>query len=104
MQRGIFLCSQSSLTGNTMGILDPFSKLTGASGGADQPGSHPLLHSIFAMINNSNTGGIQGLVNTFHDKGLGGVISSWVGTGSNQPINPDQITHALGADRLQQIP
>jgi uncharacterized protein YidB (DUF937 family) len=55
------------------------------------------------MISDPGTGGIQGLVKTFQDKGLGGIVSSWVGTGSNQPISADQITHALGADRLQQM-
>ncbi len=30
-------------------------------------------------------------------------MSSWVGTGENRPISPDQIKQGLGADKLQQI-
>ena len=30
--------------------------------------------------------------------GLGNVASSWVGTGQNMPVSPDQITSALGGD------
>ncbi len=32
--------------------------------------------------------------------GLGDIVASWVGTGQNQPINPDQITAALGEDNI----
>jgi uncharacterized protein YidB (DUF937 family) len=84
-----------------MGILDV---LRGALGGApNQPGGNPLVAGVLQLLNDPRTGGLQGLVQSFHDKGLGGIAASWVGTGANQPISPDQVTHALGAERVQEL-
>ena len=48
-------------------------------------------------------GGLQGVISEFESKGLGPTIQSWVGTGPNQPISPDQVHQALGPDLLQQL-
>jgi uncharacterized protein YidB (DUF937 family) len=44
----------------------------------------------------AQNGGIQGLVNQFEQKGLGGIARSWVSTGPNQPVSPDQLRQVLG--------
>ena len=54
------------------------------------------------MINNQ-PGGLSGLVQQFHDKGLGGLVSSWVSTGQNLPISADQIQHVLGSDQVKEL-
>ena len=69
-------------------------------GGGDK---NKLLESIMGLINNPQIGGLSGLAQIFKDKGLGDAISSWISTGKNLPISADQIKHALGADRIQQI-
>jgi uncharacterized protein YidB (DUF937 family) len=48
-------------------------------------------------------GGVQGLVNQFQEKGLGGIAHSWVGTGPNQPVSSDQLLHVLGSDNVAQF-
>jgi uncharacterized protein YidB (DUF937 family) len=48
-------------------------------------------------------GGLQGVVSEFERNGLGPTIKSWVGTGPNQPISPDDVHKVLGADLLQQL-
>ena len=48
-------------------------------------------------------GGLQGVVSEFEKNGLGGTVKSWVGTGPNQPISPDEVHRALGPDLLQQL-
>jgi len=48
-------------------------------------------------------GGVQGLVNQFEHKGLGGIAHSWVGTGPNQPVSADQLLHVLGSDNVAQF-
>jgi uncharacterized protein YidB (DUF937 family) len=48
-------------------------------------------------------GGVQGVVQQFESKGFGPTVRSWVGTGANQPISPDQIHQALGPDLIQQL-
>ena len=41
-------------------------------------------------------GGLGGLLNQFQQGGLGDVMKSWIGTGQNQPISPNQLGSALG--------
>ena len=60
-----------------------------------------LAQSVLGTF--QSQGGLSGLVTTFHEKGMGGVISSWIGTGSNQPINAGQIEGVLGKDRISAI-
>ena len=48
-------------------------------------------------------GGLQGLVREFEQKGLGATVKSWIGTGPNQPISPDQVHQALGPDTIAQM-
>ena len=48
-------------------------------------------------------GGVQGLVNQFEQKGLGGIAKSWVGTGPNQPVSADQLVQVLGSDNVSQF-
>jgi uncharacterized protein YidB (DUF937 family) len=45
---------------------------------------------------------LAGLAQAFQDKGLGDQMASWVGTGQNLPISPEQIKSVLG-DQLGQI-
>jgi uncharacterized protein YidB (DUF937 family) len=49
------------------------------------------------------TGGLGGVMDAFQKGGLGDVMSSWVGTGSNRPISVEQLSQALGPDMLSQF-
>jgi uncharacterized protein YidB (DUF937 family) len=64
--------------------------------------SNPLAASVMQMIH-SQPGGLSGLVQQFHDKGLGSLVSSWVGTGQNLPISADQIQHVLGSEQVKEL-
>ena len=46
-------------------------------------------------------GGVQGIVAKLEQQGLGGTVRSWVGTGANQAITPDQIHQAFGSDTVK---
>ena len=63
--------------------------------------SNPLASSVMQMINNQ-PGGISGLIQQFHDKGMGGCVASWVSTGQNLPISADQIQHVLGSEQVKE--
>ena len=85
-----------------MGLLDSIAgQVTGALGGQNAAGGADWMGVIGNLINNPQTGGLQGLIQSFQDKGLGGVVSSWVGTGENLPISADQLTSVLGSSHLQ---
>lgn len=64
--------------------------------------SNPLASSVMQMIN-SQPGGVSGLIQQFHDKGLGGCVASWVSTGQNLPISADQIQHVLGSEQVKEL-
>jgi len=86
-----------------MGLLDEIvGKAAGLLGGdkGEQPG---LLGGIMEMVAGKESGGMAGLVQSFQEKGLGGVISSWIGTGENLPISADQIQQVMGSDTIQNL-
>lgn len=49
----------------------------------------------------SSTNGLAGLIGRFEQAGLGHVAQSWVGTGPNQPVSPQQVESALGSGQVQ---
>jgi uncharacterized protein YidB (DUF937 family) len=48
-------------------------------------------------------GGVQGIVAQLEKQGLSSTVHSWVGTGPNQPISPDQVHQAFGTGMLAQL-
>jgi uncharacterized protein YidB (DUF937 family) len=48
-------------------------------------------------------GGLGGILEAFQKGGLGHIADSWVGTGDNLPVNADQVTQALGQDKIAQM-
>lgn len=64
--------------------------------------SNTLVSSVMQMINNQ-PGGLAGLVQRFHEKGLGGLVSSWVSTGQNLPVSSDQLQHVLGSEQVREL-
>lgn len=75
-----------------MGMMD------GLLGGIVGAGVVSAVNSIL-----EKHGGLQGVVNEFDRNGLGATISSWVGTGPNQPISPADLRRTLGPDLLRQL-
>ena len=65
-------------------------------------GQSALLPAILSVLQNRQ-GGLSGLASAFQQQGLGNVVQSWIGTGANQPISPDQVTQVLGPDQVQQV-
>ncbi len=49
------------------------------------------------------SGGLADLVRRFQQSGHGDVVNSWVGPGSNQPIEPNQLAEALGPERINAL-
>ena len=85
-----------------MGLLDEVIKGVAGKflGGG---GQNPLMDIVSGLLTNPKTGGLQGLIQMFKEKGLGDAVSSWISTGENQPVSGDQIQHALGGNLIQQI-
>jgi len=86
-----------------MGIFDDIKAATGLGGGALQGQHAGALSAILDYVNSPQVGGISGLQKMFQEKGLGGIVSSWISTGQNLPISNDQLSSVLHSDALQQI-
>ena len=70
----------------------------------NQAGSSPLLQIAAALLNNNGQfGGLQGLIQQFQRAGLESHMNSWISTGPNLPISPEQLTQVLGAGPMQQM-
>lgn len=74
-----------------------------ALGGNGQSQTQNLVAGVLGMLQNSNTGGLSGLVEKFQKSGLGDVAASWVGGGENKPVSPDQVVAALGQDQVNDL-
>ncbi|MFN3229175.1 MAG: YidB family protein [Asticcacaulis sp.] len=73
--------------------------ILGAVTGAQQGNA---LQAVTGLIQN-HEGGLQGLVSSFHQGGLGEAVNSWISTGANLPISPEQITQVLGGETVQNL-
>src|ERR1700754_1958824 len=93
-----------------MGLLDSVlgAVLGGNQGtqGAQNPQAM-MLQAVLGMLLNSGqqggaggAGGLGGLMNALRQGGLGGQLDSWISTGPNQAVSPEQLQGALGGTDL----
>ena len=86
-----------------MGFLDNLMQQIAPTVG-NELGSHPeLVQGLAKHLTSKETGGLAGLMKVFQQKGLGNLVNSWVSTGKNLPISPDQIQKALGSDTIKNL-
>jgi uncharacterized protein YidB (DUF937 family) len=65
--------------------------------------SRSLLEGLMSMLDDPQTGGVEGLTHTFEQRGLGAEAASWTSTGPNRSITPQQVTETLGPQRVQAL-
>lgn len=75
--------------------------MMGGGQGAPTAGQPTALVAVLRQVLVSN-GGIDQLVSRFDAAGLGGQARSWVGSGQNQPVSPEQIGQVFSDDQLAQ--
>ena len=51
----------------------------------------------------SGGGGLGSVLGALQSKGLGDFVSSWVSTGANKSISPEQVQSALGQEKISQF-
>lgn len=63
-----------------------------------------IANALGGLIGN-NEGGLDlgSLVSGLSENGLGGIVGSWLGSGENASISPDQITDLLGSDKISEF-
>jgi uncharacterized protein YidB (DUF937 family) len=81
-----------------MGLLDA---LTSIAGGASS--EHTGVADALSQVMQQHPGGMDGLLGLLKQNGLGDQVASWVGSGENKPITPDQVQQGFGQDMVQNI-
>lgn len=84
-----------------MGLFDQILGATGGLPGQQGEGANSPLGAILQLVNNPQSGGLSGILQSFEAGGLGEVVKSWVSTGQNQPISAEQIQSVLGSEQIQ---
>lgn len=82
-----------------MGLMDTIKGMLGQSGGKD------VMSQLSTMLTGKGGDGLglSRLVEQFKGAGLGDKADSWVGTGENQDLTPDEVEKAIGRDRLDKM-
>ncbi len=86
-----------------MGLLDEIVGKAASILSSDKGEQSGLLGGVMEMLTGKESGSMAGLVQSFQEKGFGGIISSWIGTGENLPISADQIQQVMGNDMVQNL-
>ncbi|GEO17098.1 YidB family protein [Microvirga aerophila] len=86
--------------GQQGGLGDLLGNLGGGLGTSGQGGTGGL-GGLLGSLGGGGLGGVLGdLMESFKQQGQGDVAESWVGTGPNKPIAPDQLEQAIGPEVL----
>ncbi len=83
--------------------MDFSNLVSGLTGGAGTDMIDPTaaVASVQQLIDDS--GGVDGLLKKLEDGGLGEQAKSWVSTGENQPVEPEQLANALGPETVNKL-
>jgi uncharacterized protein YidB (DUF937 family) len=80
-----------------MGLMDELAGQFMGGSAANSPAG-----AILEMLS-KQPDGLGGLEQHFQQGGLGNIVASWIGTGANLPISPDQVQSVLGNGTVAQI-
>jgi uncharacterized protein YidB (DUF937 family) len=76
--------------------------MLGTNQGASGVGNTPAGGALGGVLGGGSLGaGLKDLLDRFRQSGQEDKVQSWVSTGANKPIAPNEIEQALGEERLQ---
>jgi uncharacterized protein YidB (DUF937 family) len=80
---------------------DPLSSILGGLTGRGGGTGNILLQLALSML--QQQGGLEGVLGKFRQAGMGAQADSWVGTGRNMNISPNQLEQVFGSGALNDI-
>ena len=94
-----------------MGLLDSLlgtvlGQGVGQQGSQGNQGNAALMQLALQLLagrGQGGGGGLMDLIQQFQRAGLGSQMNSWIGTGQNMPISPEQLTQVFGRGQLEQM-
>jgi uncharacterized protein YidB (DUF937 family) len=63
----------------------------------------PDLGKIWKHLTDNVGGGMSEALEKLKKSSIGEQVQSWIGKGENKPVNADQVTQAIGQDRMEKI-
>ena len=97
------------LIGNVLGSMlsgnqrqNPLDSILGGPAGGNQAQSGNLLLQVVLSLLQQN-GGLEGVLGRFRQGGLGQQADSWVSTGQNMNISPDQLQQIFGSSTISDL-
>jgi uncharacterized protein YidB (DUF937 family) len=84
-----------------MGLFDGISSMVSSALGSGD--SSALTNQLLGVLEQHGISGMSGLAAQFEQSGLGAQMASWVGTGTNLPIDAASIQAALGSPVVASI-
>jgi uncharacterized protein YidB (DUF937 family) len=83
----------------------PSGQTGGGSQGSQGGGALGNLGGLLsgASVGSVLSGGLRDLIERFKQNGQGTAVDSWVKTGPNQPVGPEQLQQAIGPDVLNTL-
>jgi uncharacterized protein YidB (DUF937 family) len=86
-----------------MGLFTTLAEMVLTGFGNPDSTQAKLASAVVKRFQTNDGGGLKALLEQLEEKGLGHVAQSWVGTGANLPISPEQLKNVLGPDWIQQL-
>ena len=83
-----------------MGILDNIVGQANTTGGGTRSA---IVSALIGLLANQNQGGLSSLIQRFSGSGLSDLVNSWISTGPNKPVTPQQVEQGLGPDTINQV-
>jgi len=84
-----------------MGLLDSIGGMLKGVLGQEAASAMPAL--VSAALSKSNLGDLGGIAAQLQQGGLGNQVASWLGSGANLPVSPEQLRSALGNQQVREL-
>lgn len=62
-----------------------------------------LFSAAIDLLQGAEHGGLAGVLERFNQAGYAEQVKSWVGTGANLPLSPEDLQRVLGEGKLAEI-
>ena len=85
------------------GMLNKLGDAQPGAGGGATTASNPAAAMTGLASAIGQQGGIDSLLDQLRGAGFGDHVDSWIGTGENKTIEPQQLGAALGDEKVQQL-
>jgi uncharacterized protein YidB (DUF937 family) len=63
----------------------------------------PDLGKMWKQLTDNVGGGMSEAIEKLKNSAIGEQVHSWIGKGENKPVNADQVTQAIGQDKMEKI-